>query len=209
MLIWYLARAAGISAFGALSVATAAGALTSRRTPAIQRRIALQYVHRAAAMAGVSLLALHIPLIVADSYAQVGILGALVPFSSNYRPIGVTFGLLGMYLLVGVAVTGALRGRFSRSARATRNWRAVHLLSYVAWAASAVHFWLVGTDTDTGQWWALAMLFGGVALVSVAVAARLISRPPARRTAPLAAVAPPLLPQRQLVGTTRSGRGGR
>jgi predicted ferric reductase len=205
MLIWYLARGAGISAFGALSVATAAGALASRRTPALQRRLVLQYVHRSAAMAGLGLLALHIPLIVADSYANVGLLGAFVPFTSGYRPVGVALGLLGMYLLVAVAVTGALRSRFAHSARATRTWRAVHLLSYVAWASAAIHFWLVGTDTK--QWWALAVLFGGVALVALAAITRLAGRPAHRRTAPLGVAAQPLVQQRQLVGTIPPGRG--
>src|SRR6201999_2051765 len=82
MLIWYLARGAVISAFAMLSLAPAVGALASRRSPAIGRRLVLQYVHRSAASTGLALLVLHIVTILADSYAGVGVAGALVPFAS-------------------------------------------------------------------------------------------------------------------------------
>ncbi|HEY2041255.1 MAG TPA: hypothetical protein VGH11_01170 [Jatrophihabitans sp.] len=179
MLIWYLARGAGLAAFLWLSVATALGAYTARRSasmsvPALERRVVLQYLHRAAAMAGIVLLIGHMSLLLADSYAHVGWLGALVPFASGYRPLAVTLGLLAMYLLVTVAVTGMLRARFAVSARGARLWRGIHLGSYLAWAASAWHFMLAGTDSS--QWWARAVLFTGIGLVFLGLVGRLADR---------------------------------
>jgi hypothetical protein len=189
MLTWYLARGAGIAAFAALSVATGLGAFLSSRRPAgqlvgsrahssvrsrtIQRRVLLQYVHRASALTGITLLVAHIGLLLADSYAKVGWVGALVPFQSGYRPWQVSVGVVAMYLMVLVAVTGMMRSRFARSERASRLWRRIHLASYVAWAMSAWHF--VVSGTDSGTWWAAAVLIGGSAIVGAGVTARLLN----------------------------------
>jgi predicted ferric reductase len=185
MMIWFLARGAGISAFAALSVATGVGAMTARRTGNLERRVLLQYLHRAAALSGVLLLAIHIGSLLLDSYAHVGVLGATIPFASGYRPAAVALGVTAMYLMVAVAVTGMLRSRFARSERAVRLWRAIHVCSYGAWALSAWHFLVVGTDS--GLWWARAVLFGGIATVGCGVAARLADRRlvTTRRVAPL------------------------
>lgn len=182
MLIWYLARAAGVTAFALLSIATAAGALTSRRTAAVETRVLTQYVHRSAAMAGLAMLALHIVTILADPYAHVGVGGALIPFASGYRPLAVTLGVLGLYALVAVSVTGLARSHFARYDRGVRVWRGIHLASYGAWLSAAWHFWLAGSDT--GQWWARAVLVGGVAIVLAGVTVRL-SESSATRSAPI------------------------
>jgi methionine sulfoxide reductase heme-binding subunit len=180
MILWYLARAAGVAAFASLSLATGLGALTARRTAdepgadrarAVERRVVWQYAHRAAALVGVALIGLHIGTLLADSYADVGRFG-LLPFGSGYRPLAVTFGVLAAYLLVAVVVTGLLRGRMARSAAGARRWRYFHVTAYLAWAASACHFLLAGTDA--GIWWALVVLFAGTAVVTGGLTARLI-----------------------------------
>ncbi|MDQ2838673.1 MAG: iron reductase [Actinomycetota bacterium] len=185
MLSWYLARGAGIAAFASLSVATGAGALTARRAAAVEARVITQYVHRAAALAGLLLLGLHVLLLVTDSYARVGAIGALVLFGSGYRPAPVSLGVTAMYLLLAVAASGLLRARFARSASAVRRWRAIHLASYAAWVLAAWHFLAAGTDS--GQWWARLVLFAGLAVVAGGVTVRLTDRqPPVRRHAPVA-----------------------
>ncbi|MDQ1737152.1 MAG: hypothetical protein QOH56_3403 [Pseudonocardiales bacterium] len=194
MLIWYLARGAGIAAFASLSVATGAGAFAASRVPAslpsMERRVIVQYVHRAAALAGLLLLVAHIGFLLADSFARVGWLGALVPFASGYRPWQVSLGVVSVYLVVAVAVTGMLRSRLARSEKAVRIWRAIHLSSYLAWAMSAWHFLVSGTDS--GTWWARLVLLGGIAVVGSGVLARLSARPAVgnRQAAPQRIVRP-------------------
>ncbi len=175
MLIWYLARAAGLAAFLSLSVATGVGAYTSRRTTDPAARVVWQYVHRAAALSGVVLLVLHIVTILADAYADVGLSG-LLPFGSGYRPLAVTLGVLSLYAVAAVWVTGVLRTQMSGSPGSAGLWRRIHLLSYGAWLLAAGHFLLVGSDT--GQWWALATLAGGTAAVAAGITARLSDRGP-------------------------------
>lgn len=206
MLLWYLARGAGLAAFVMLTLATAVGAMGARRTADLERRVVWQYVHRAAALCGMALLVLHIVTLLADPYADVGVAG-LLPFGSGYRPLGVTLGVVAMYLLVAVATTGALRSRFTVSARAARAWRAIHLSAYVAWALAAVHFLLVGTDT--GTWWARAVLIGGVGAVATGLVLRLGDRAlvTRRREAPPTGMAPPteVDPAGRFAGVNRGG----
>ncbi|HET6209217.1 MAG TPA: hypothetical protein VFD94_02480 [Jatrophihabitans sp.] len=181
MLIWYLARGAGVAAFAALSVATAAGAITARRSAAIQRRVLTQYLHRTAAMTGLLLLGLHVYMVLIDSYAKVGVLGALVPLAAGYRPLAVSLGVLASYLLVVVAGTGLLRARFAASARGARSWRAIHLASYAAWVLAAFHFLTAGTDA--GQGWARLVLLAGTGIVAAGVIVRLTEPQPAPQPA--------------------------
>lgn len=186
MLTWYLARGAGVAAFAALSLATAAGASTSRRSSAIERRVLTQYLHRTAALTGLVLLVLHLFTVLIDSYAKVGVLGAMLPLASGYRPLAVSLGVLSMYLLVAVIGTGLLRASFANSTRGVRSWRAVHLVAYPAWALSAGHFLTAGTDA--GRWWARLVLLAGCAVVAAGVLVRLSDRAPAAHRVVMGAV---------------------
>jgi len=175
MLIWYLARAAGVTAFGLLSIATAAGVITSRPAKSPSQRVITQYLHRSTALAGLAMLVLHIVTVLGDTYAKVSLTSVFVPMTAGYRPVAVSLGVLALWAFVLVGLTGALRARFTVSDKAVRSWRKIHLLSYLAWFASAWHFWFTGTDT--GQWWARAVLFLGVAGVLAAVVTRLSEEP--------------------------------
>lgn len=149
MTIWYVARAAGLSALILLSMSTALGALVSRRGRAT-RRFVIQYLHRVTAGLGLTVLCVHIGLILADSYAKVGWLGALVPFASGYRPLPVALGTTAAYLFVLVSIMGLARGRMAASQRGARVWRGVHALAYLGWFAAMWHGFLSGTDSEVG-----------------------------------------------------------
>lgn len=178
MLIWYLARGAGLAGFLMLSVATAVGAIVTRKWSHPDRRIQWQYVHRAAALGGVALIALHVGTLLADSYAHVGTVG-LLPFGSGYRPFAVTLGTIAAYVLATVAVTGILRSRMAKSQRMAEAWRGIHLVSYIAWILAASHFYLAGTDVE--QRWAWALLAGCSALVAIGGVARIFDQLPDRQ----------------------------
>lgn len=175
MTLWYTARGAGLSALVLLTAASCLGALlTGRGTPAA--RVVGQYVHRVCASLGLGVLVLHVVTIVADSYAHVGVTGAIVPFTSGYRATWVGLGTIAGYLLVLVAVLGAARGRIAGSARGAALWRWLHGLAYPAWAIAVVHGFESGTDSGVG--WVRVLYVGCVAAVLGSVVARLA---PARR----------------------------
>jgi len=180
MTLWFLARAAGFVALLAASLTVALGAGGSS-TSRLDGRILAQLVHRSAAVLTLAMLGLHAALLVADSFVNVSIPGALVPFTAGYRGVALGLGTLAVYGFVVVAATGALRGRLASSVGASRAWRAVHLSAYAAWALAMAHGVLAGTDTLRG--WALAIYGLSAALVGGAVAARSVAAARTRRWA--------------------------
>ena len=173
MTLWYTARGAGLAALVALSAATALGALVSMPSGNAARRVVVQYAHRAAAVLGLALLAVHVTAILADAKAHVGIVGALVPFQSSYRPGSVALGSLAAYLVLGVSALGLARGRLARSAHAIRAWRGLHALAYVGWGAAILHGFRSGTDV--GEGWVDALFLSCLIVVLAAITARLVS----------------------------------
>ena len=179
MTLWFVARAAGFVALLAASLTVALGATgTGSR---LDRRIVTQLVHRSAAVLTLAMLGLHAVLLVVDSYVDVSVGGALVPFTAGYRGYALGLGTLAVYGFIVVAATGALRVRLAASALASRAWRGVHLSAYAAWALAMAHGVLAGTDTLRG--WALALYGLSAFVVGGALAARLAAELRAHRAA--------------------------
>ncbi|MEO6512367.1 MAG: hypothetical protein ABIO16_15320 [Nocardioides sp.] len=181
MTLWYLARAAGFVALLSATVTVALGAIGSSARPTgrsvdtrhLDRRVIAQLVHRSAAVLTLAMLGLHTVLLVTDSYVDVSISGALVPFTAGYRALAVGLGTLSLYGFAVVSLTGAARGRLAASPRLSRAWRAVHLSAYGAWVLAMGHGVLAGTDT--AQTWALALYGGCAALVGAALTTRVLA----------------------------------
>jgi methionine sulfoxide reductase heme-binding subunit len=182
MSLWFTARGAGLAALVALTAATMLGALgsvttgssiASRHARQAGRRVVVQYAHRAAATLGLALLALHVTSVVVDAKSNVGLLGALLPFTSGYRPEWVGLGTITLYLLLTVSVLGAARGRLATSQRAVRIWRGLHALSYAAWALAVVHGFKAGSDL--GLRWVDLLFLGCIAAVLIAATVRFAS----------------------------------
>lgn len=177
MTVWYIARGAGLSALVLLTVSTSLGALVSRHGPSRPnrdpgRRYLVQYLHRVFAGLGLAALALHVGAILADSYAHVGWLGALLPFRSGYRTTAVALGTFAIYTFAGVAVLGLARGRIATSPRAARIWRGVHGLAYGGWGLAMLHGFTTGTDSSLG--WVQHLYQLCLVAVLGSVAARLL-----------------------------------
>ena len=171
MTLWYLARAAGLSALVALSVATALGALGSARSSAIGRRVVVQYMHRAAAVLGLVLLVGHITALVLDQKSGISLAAVAIPFTSSYRPVAVALGTIAAYLVVLVSVVGAARGRMTTSPRAVKVWRGIHLSAYAMWAIAVLHGFLAGSDA--GSIWVRSLDVALIVMVLGCLAVRL------------------------------------
>lgn len=175
MNLWFTARGAGLSALLLLSISTCVGALVSRTAAGprgAERRYLVQYLHRVTAGLGITVLVLHIATILADSYAKVGWRGALIPFTSGYRPTWVALGSLAAYTFLFVAVLGLARGRMAASPRGARIWRGLHGLAYVGWAMAIAHGFTSGTDS--GVLWVRALYLTCLVAVLASIAARLL-----------------------------------
>ncbi len=183
MTLWYTARGAGLATLVALTVATTLGAVGSRKSADIGRRVVVQYLHRTAALLGIGLLAVHVGTILLDAQAGVGVVGALVPFAASYRPGAVALGSITAYTVVAVAAFGLARGRLAGSVRGARTWRGVHLLSYAAWATALWHGVTAGTDTELT--WVRLLYVGCLLAVPLALVTRLASGTVLRPMAPV------------------------
>ncbi len=86
-------------------------------------------------------IALHVALLAVDPYADVGVIGALVPGYSAYRPVAVGIGSIALYALIFTAVTA----KWTRLLPSGW-WLKVHRFAAVAFLLTWVHAVLSGTD---------------------------------------------------------------
>jgi sulfoxide reductase heme-binding subunit YedZ len=179
MTLWLTARGAGLSALVLMTLSIVGGAWAhSIRRPTT--RLVVQYGHRAGASLGLGVLLLHVLTIVADSYAHVGVTGAVIPFTSGYRATWVGLGTIAAYLLVAVGALGFARARMAGSQLGAAVWRPLHALAYAGWSLALIHGFLSGTDSSAG--WVRVLYLLCLSAGGVAIAARLA--PKAQTIAP-------------------------
>jgi len=170
--LWYTIRATGVVALVLLTVTTVLGLLSSsrfrtRRWPAF----AQVDLHRWASLIALVFLGLHVVTAVVDTYVEVGVLSAVVPFVSPFKTFWTGLGTIALDLILAVAVSSALRLRIP-----ARTWRGIHWLAYACWPLALAH--ALGSGTDAGQLWMDAI----AAFCSAAVCCALVCRIAAHRT---------------------------
>jgi predicted ferric reductase len=147
MLPWVFGRGLGLASFAALAALSVVGLWRRhplRETWPLLKPASLAKVHTVLASATMALLAGHVIAIVVDSYARVGLIGALVPMQSAYQPWPVTLGTISLWLLLAIWATA----RMSKSI-AKRSWKAVHRASMFTFGCVWLHGLTIGTDTPT------------------------------------------------------------
>lgn len=177
--LWYVSRAAGITAYLALALATIWGLLlsTSVADAIVSRGRSLE-AHRWLSVAALALSVAHAVPLLGDRYVNFDVLDIVVPFLAPYRPVSVGLGIVGLYLALAVYGSFWLRARLGQ-----RGWRAVHLLSFPAFGLVTLHGLLAGTDSEAP--WLRAVYLGAVVLVGTLTVVRLLSRAgPVLRRAP-------------------------
>ncbi len=188
-LLWYTTRATGIVAFVLLTGTVVLGVIgTARAASARWPRIVTAGLHKNLALTSAAMVGVHIVTTVLDPFAAIGLVAAVVPFSSDYRPLWLSLGTVAFDLLLAVLITSLLRDRLNH-----RSWQAVHLLVYVCWPIALWH--ALGTGTDTKLPWVLAIDVVCLAAVGWAVWWRLTltDNQLARTTGILALAVLPLL----------------
>jgi hypothetical protein len=142
---WILGRAAGVTSYLLLVGLVAFGLVLSHpwRTrltrPSTATRIR---VHVSLAVFTLAFLVLHVVVLATDSYAGVGLRGALLPMGATYRPMPVTLGVIGAYAGLLAGATAAFAGRVT-----ARVWWPIHKVAAVSLVLVWVHGVLAGSDT--------------------------------------------------------------
>jgi predicted ferric reductase len=141
---WYVARAGGLVAWTLLVASTVWGTVLATR--AFGQRVTAVWmleVHRYLAALAIAFTGVHLLGLVADDFVSFSWADVLLPMASGWRPLAVTWGIVGLYLLVVVEITSVFRQHLS-----PRAWRAIHLSSYALFGVTTIHLLTAGTDSQ-------------------------------------------------------------
>jgi methionine sulfoxide reductase heme-binding subunit len=163
---WYASRATGVICLVLLSLVAILGILVNRqgRLPGLPR-FAITGLHRNMSLLTVTFLGLHIVTAIADGYANIPWLSAIVPFTSGYERFWIGLGTVAIDLVAAVIVTSLLRDRLTPAL-----WRAVHWLSYGAYPVTVGH--ALGASKDLRSGWLLTLTAVAVLTVVAAISYR-------------------------------------
>jgi len=164
--LWFVARGAGIVSLLLSTAVVCLGLLTAARwqRPSWPRFLTVE-LHRSVALVSVVFVALHVVTAIVDPYASLGLLAAIVPLASAYRPVAVAFGVISVDLLIAVLATSLIRDRIGQ-----RTWRTIHWLAYAAWPLAVAHSLVAGSDAFAP--WMLAIVAGCCVSVGMALVLR-------------------------------------
>jgi len=141
---WVASRALGVTAYLLLFLEVALGLILSHPLNSTAWRKTMQVLpwHELLTVFTGAFLILHVALIVIDPYANVGILGALVPGLSAFRPVAVTLGTVALYALIFTAATA----KWTRLLPSGW-WLKVHRVAALTFLMAWAHALLAGTDS--------------------------------------------------------------
>jgi hypothetical protein len=138
---WYIARSAGLVAFGALTLSVWLGLAMSTRLLGPKRQKSLFGWHQTFAWTGLSMLGLHAGALLFDPTLHFGLPSILVPFASAWRPAAVAAGVVAGWLALMLALSFRLRRVIGQ-----RGWRRLHYASFAAFVLALGHALTAGTD---------------------------------------------------------------
>jgi hypothetical protein len=138
---WLVARAAGLVAFGLLTLSVWLGLGMSTRLLGPKRQKRLLGLHRTLAWTGLSMVGLHIGAILADPVLHFGALAVFVPGAASWRPGSVALGVVAGWLTLALAASFNARRWIGQ-----KGWRRLHYASFAAFWLALGHALLTGSD---------------------------------------------------------------
>ncbi|GAC1629356.1 MAG: hypothetical protein NVS4B2_11380 [Chloroflexota bacterium] len=190
---WYVARGSGFVVFALLTFAVCLGLLLSLRwrTDAWPRVIT-EDLHQFILLTAGVFLTIHVVSTLLDTFIHFRWYEVLIPFTSSYRSIWLSLGIVSMYLGAALALSIYLRPFIGY-----RAWRTMHYAGFLAWSLALIHGLTTGTDARAP--WAKAVYIGSILLIVALLAVRFggipvrLGSPPRLRMAALASLAALLL----------------
>ena len=138
---WLIARAAGLVAFGLLTISIILGLLMSTRLLPPRRQKSLLGWHQTLLWLAICMAALHGVALMLDPVMHFGLKAILVPGLAPWRAITVAAGVTAGYLMLALAASFHVRRRITQ-----RRWRKLHYASFAAFALALGHALHAGTD---------------------------------------------------------------
>lgn len=156
---WYVARASGLAAYGLMFfIIILGGGMTTSYIYRYINPVKAWVVHKYLSLAlGLTLLA-HIIALSLDKFINFTWFNILIPFSSDYKPLFLSAGIIAFYLLLAIIFTSLFfRLKYKKS------WRGVHYTVYPLFILSLVHGLYIGTDSGTiwmqAVYWTTGLIF--------------------------------------------------
>ena len=157
--LWFASRGMGVVALLFLTVSVVLGIMTSVRFESPRwPRFVVEGLHRNLSLAILIFITIHIVTTVADGFAPIGYLDAIIPGQSPYRTVWLGLGAVALDMLLALTISSLIRVRLGYNV-----WRIVHWLAYACWPVALMHG--LGTGSDTRTSWMQAIN----ALVVIAV----------------------------------------
>jgi methionine sulfoxide reductase heme-binding subunit len=187
--LWFVTRGSGVVSLLMLTAIVVLGVAGARRWwSARWPRFVVAGLHRNLTLLALVFIAIHVITTVADGYAPISLVSAVIPFSSPYRPIWLGLGAIAFDLLIALTVTSLMRARIGY-----RMWRGLHWFAYASWPIALIH--ALGSGSDARMSWLQLVAVACTATVMAAALWRVAGDrvPPAFKTGGvLAALAVPL-----------------
>lgn len=167
-LLWYAGRATGFVSYIALWASLFTGALVSARgvEGLISRRWLMEF-HQQWTIAALLAVVAHVVVLVAHSFSDITLVGALVPYASSAMRMQIALGTVAFWGLVLIAMSSWLRSRIPYGW-----WRSVHALSFGMCILAFAHALQAGSDALA--WPVRALYLTTAALAVGAVVARVL-----------------------------------
>ena len=160
MLPWVLARATGMAALILFSGAMVAGLLVRTRAAiGPLKGSGMVDLHRLLSLLALLATAAHGVFLMQDATIDITPLSLVVPGLVPYRPLWTGIGVVTAELALLVHLSFRVRKRIGSTA-----WRRLHWLTYAVFAGAVAHG--IGSGTDSGTPWALAIYGGAVGAVA-------------------------------------------
>ncbi|GMA49812.1 hypothetical protein GCM10025857_11690 [Alicyclobacillus contaminans] len=172
---WYMARAAGFTSYGMLSLAVLLGLSTSCAFWDRWRlRKLMTQMHQYAALLVLPFLLFHLFGLYQDTSVPFGLVGLLVAFTAKYRPLFTGFGVLALYGWVVLVISSYIRERMS-----VKVWRWIHYSSMPMFILVTLHGLFTGSDS--ASLWAAVVYLIPIALFLLLVARRFLPTRPVHK----------------------------
>lgn len=139
--VWLVARASGLVAFGLLTLSVWLGLAMSTRLLGPRRQKGLFGWHQTLVWTALSMVGLHILAVLSDPVLHFGLGAVLVPLAAPWHPLGIAAGVTAGWLTLMLALSFRLKRRLGH-----RTWRLLHYASFAAFALFLGHALAVGTD---------------------------------------------------------------
>ena len=156
---WIVARGAGFTAYGLLTLAVAVGLALSLKLQSVEwPRMFNNEMHNYLTLLAMVFTGVHVVAIWLDPFTHYGLGAMLLPFVSTYRPFWMGLGIIAFYLGIAIGISTLLRSRIGYA-----RWRQFHTLTLVIYVLATLHGLFAGTDG--GQWWSTIVYLASALLV--------------------------------------------